>query len=98
MPSIHSEELALQHGRECWHEVLVNRYFLEENQEAQVSVCKPMTEWTGTDYGQWAQALWDKLPNSPVIRRHPFLLLCDLAEWYCFGNEAGQDTEYREKG
>jgi hypothetical protein len=93
MPSIHSAATALFYGKRCMEEVEQESYYPELSEVAVQIVGeqerKQVSDWDGVDYGQWAQVLWELLPNSSSCRRRPFWLLCDLAEWYCFGDEAG---------
>ena len=91
MVSIHSLPLALSYGKACYRMVQAEEYFLDSCKDAEEAVDKPRSEWNGKDYGEWAQNFWDLLPDDGSIRRGPFFLLCDLAEWWCFGDEAGED-------
>jgi hypothetical protein len=37
-------------------------------------------------HGLFWQTFWEKLPDTPRIRVLGFFTVCDLAEWYCFGD------------
>lgn len=36
-------------------------------------------------HGNFWQLFWENLPDERYIRGPQFNLICDLAEWYCFG-------------
>lgn len=37
--------------------------------------------------GQWAQIFWEILPDDESIRTEGFYALCDIAEWWAFGDD-----------
>lgn len=36
--------------------------------------------------GEFWQDFWEALPEDSSIRTAPFFTVCDLAEWFCFGD------------
>lgn len=39
------------------------------------------------EIGEWCQAFWEALPDSPSIHGPTFTKICDIAEWWCFGED-----------
>lgn len=37
--------------------------------------------------GAWCQDFWEALPDHPYIHGPSFYVVCDIAEWYCLGDE-----------
>lgn len=37
------------------------------------------------EIGAWCQDFWEALPDSKEIHKPAFYLVCDIAEWWCFG-------------
>ena len=46
---------------------------------------KPLQECTYSELMEPFQDFWEALPDSRHIQRHPFTLVCDLAEKFCIG-------------
>lgn len=46
---------------------------------------KPLQQCSKSELLAPFQHFWELLPDHAGIRTHPFFLVCDLAEEYCFG-------------
>lgn len=45
-------------------------------------------EFSEYKVGQWFQDFWEALPDSASIRFGAFYKICDIAEEFCYGEEA----------
>ena len=88
MPRVTNEKDAKIYGTMCLNQVWEQHYYPDVNNAAIASVVRvtgrPVNSWSGADYGMWAKRLWELLPNLGKIRKGPFFLMCDLAEWWVF--------------
>lgn len=67
------------------HEIHTHAYFVDRWKRVEHK--KPLALCSKHELLEPFQHFWELLPDHRSIRVHPFFLVCDLAEEYCFGSE-----------
>lgn len=79
----------VREARHCIHEIHTHAYFLDRWRS--VEHTKPLEDCNKMELLKPFQDFYQLLPLKTAVRVHPFFLVCDLAEEYCFGDAEPDD-------